>query len=150
MRVSMLHTPPSGHFHYSIFGINPPQIECFEGFHNRPTAPVIASALSRLGILPSVAIWFGLVATGLQAQSTGTALVRHAPTINGRVEGSVQMMTGENVTFNSSAFVTGNLLVPGTPAVNGKGKREGQKGSCFTIYLDAPDWLGRLPAWRAS
>ncbi|RXK55068.1 hypothetical protein ESB00_03980 [Oleiharenicola lentus] len=51
-----------------------------------------------------------------QAQ-TGTALVRHAPTLNGRVEGSVQVLTAESVTFNSSANVTGDLLLPGTPTV---------------------------------
>ena len=59
---------------------------------------------------------FGLIllASGLSAQ---TALVRHAPTLNATVEGSVQVMTAENVTLNGSANVTGNLRVPGTPAV---------------------------------
>lgn len=51
-----------------------------------------------------------------QAQ-TGTALVRHAPTINGRVEGSVQVMSAENVTLNGGAYVEGDLLLPGTPTV---------------------------------
>ncbi len=48
---------------------------------------------------------------------TGTALVRHAPTLNGRVEGSVQVMTAENVTLNGGAYVEGDLLLPGTPTV---------------------------------
>ena len=47
----------------------------------------------------------------------GTALVRHAPAVNGRVEGSLQQMTAENTTLNGGASVTGNLLVPGTPSV---------------------------------
>lgn len=51
------------------------------------------------------------------AQSAGTALVRRAPAVNGRVEGSVQVMTGENIVLNGNAVVTGDLLVPGTPAV---------------------------------
>jgi hypothetical protein len=58
------------------------------------------------------------IATCAQAQqAAGTALVRHAPTLNGRVDGSIQQMTAENTTFNSSASLTGDLLVPGTPAV---------------------------------
>jgi hypothetical protein len=52
----------------------------------------------------------------LSAQ-TGTALVRHAPTINGTVEGSVRQMLAENVVLNGGAIITEDLLVPGTPAV---------------------------------
>ena len=47
----------------------------------------------------------------------GTALVRHAPTLNGNVEGSIQQMTAESTTLNGNARVTGNLFVPGTPTV---------------------------------
>ncbi len=63
-----------------------------------------------------IAALFGLIllASGLSAQ---TAQVWHAPTLNATVEGSVQVMTAENVTLNGSANVTGNLRVPGTPAV---------------------------------
>ncbi len=46
-----------------------------------------------------------------------TALVRHAPTINGTVDGSVQTLSGESFTLNGGAAVTGDVLVPGTPAV---------------------------------
>ena len=45
------------------------------------------------------------------------AQVRHAPALNGTVEGSIQQMTAENVTLNGGARVTGDLLVPGTPTV---------------------------------
>ncbi|MDQ5977826.1 MAG: Chitodextrinase [Verrucomicrobiota bacterium] len=68
-----------------------------------------------------------------QAQ-TGTAWVRHAPTLNGRVEGSIQVMTAENVTLNGGAQVEGDLLLPGTPSVqlNGNptyvGTRDGTGG----------------------
>lgn len=50
-------------------------------------------------------------------QATGTAHIRHAPTLNGAVEGSIQQMTAENTTLNGGASVTGDLLVPGTPTV---------------------------------
>lgn len=48
---------------------------------------------------------------------TGTTLVRRAPTLNGTVEGSVQVMTAENVTLNGGASVAGDLFLPGTPTV---------------------------------
>jgi len=52
------------------------------------------------------------------AQSTdGIALVRHAPTLNGTVEGSVQIITAESIILNGGTLVTGDLLVPGTPEV---------------------------------
>ena len=48
---------------------------------------------------------------------TITALVRHAPTLNGDLDGSVQVLTAENVTLNGNSIVSGDLLVPGTPTV---------------------------------
>lgn len=56
------------------------------------------------------------------AQSPGTALTVHAPTLNGRVEGSIQQMSAEGATLNGSAFVTGDLSLPGTPTVRLNGK----------------------------
>jgi hypothetical protein len=63
-------------------------------------------------------VWLGPGASAwLHAQSGAAVLVRHAPTINGTVEGSVQQILGESVTLNGSAAVSGDLLVPGTPAI---------------------------------
>ena len=42
---------------------------------------------------------------------------RHAPTLNGRVESSVQVLLPEDVTLNGIAVLKGDLLVPGTPTV---------------------------------
>lgn len=53
----------------------------------------------------------------LSAQATGTARVRHAPTLNGHVDGSVWQMLPESVTLNGGASITGDLLLPGTPTV---------------------------------
>ncbi len=50
-------------------------------------------------------------------QGTGTALVRHAPTLNGKIEGAVRQMTAENATLNGGANVSGDLFVPGTPTI---------------------------------
>ncbi len=55
-------------------------------------------------------------AASLSAQADA-AKVRHAPSINGSVQGSVQQMLAESVTFNSGANVTGNLYVIGSPTV---------------------------------
>lgn len=48
---------------------------------------------------------------------TTTALVRHLGSLNGDVDGSVQVLTGEAITLNSNAGIYGDLLVPGTPTV---------------------------------
>ncbi len=53
---------------------------------------------------------------------TITALVRHAPVFNGMVDGSVQVLLPENLTLNGSASLSGDLLVPGTPALKLNGQ----------------------------
>lgn len=65
--------------------------------------PVAALALASL-----------LVDVPLPAQE---AQVRHGPAINAKVEGSVQVMTAEDVTLNGGAQITGSLFLPGTPSV---------------------------------
>jgi hypothetical protein len=53
------------------------------------------------------------------APTLGTALVRHAPTVDGTatIEGSVQQMLPESVTLRGNAVLTDDLLLPGTPSV---------------------------------
>ena len=99
-----------------------------------------------------------------------TVFVRHAPTINGLVDGSVQVVLPENVTLNGGAAVASDLLLPGTPAiqlngaplyageVNGPGAaapfghRLTLNGGAMLRYLvrrvDAPAWpvVGAPPA----
>ncbi len=48
---------------------------------------------------------------------TITALLRHAPTLNADIDGSLQVLLAENITLNSSASISGDLLVPGSPRV---------------------------------
>ncbi len=52
---------------------------------------------------------------------TITALLRHAPTLNSEVDGSVQVVLPESVTFNGNSLVAGDLLVPGTPTLRQNG-----------------------------
>ena len=55
------------------------------------------------------------------AQTTGTALVRHAPTPNGSIDGSVQQMLDEAVTLNSSSDSPANFGTRRNLTVNGNG-----------------------------
>jgi hypothetical protein len=52
-----------------------------------------------------------------------SALVRHGPTLNSTagIDGSLQVLQAENVTLNSGAWISGDLLMPGTPAVVANG-----------------------------
>ncbi|HWA27416.1 MAG TPA: pectinesterase family protein [Lacunisphaera sp.] len=56
-------------------------------------------------------------ATGTLTIGT-TVVVRHAPTIVGTVDGSLQVLSAENTTLSGVATITGDLLVPGTPTVS--------------------------------
>src|SRR4051812_32601766 len=75
------------------------------------------TARLRSAILPCAG-WLGalLLAPALVAQ-TGTALVRHAPSLNGTVDGSIQQLAAESVTLNGGATISLDLFVPGTPTV---------------------------------
>ena len=53
---------------------------------------------------------------------TTTVLVRHAPTLNGALNGSAQVLLPESITLNGGAAVSGDLLVPGTPSVRLNGR----------------------------
>ncbi|HUR57560.1 MAG TPA: Ig-like domain-containing protein, partial [Opitutaceae bacterium] len=94
---------------------------------------LVARAIVVLG-----AVWFPSLAS---AQGTGTALVGHAPALNGgTLDGSLQQIFAENVTLNGGVTVTGDLLVPGTPAVrlNGRpvygGTLDGPGGAAPSAY----------------
>lgn len=54
------------------------------------------------------------------AQLAGdTVVVQHFPGLNqGRVNGSVRVLTAESGNLNSGLIVTGNLYIPGTPNIN--------------------------------
>src|SRR5215813_3718592 len=45
------------------------------------------------------------------------ALVKHAPIINGRLEGSLRQLAAESVVITNGGIITGALQVPGRPAV---------------------------------
>jgi hypothetical protein len=58
--------------------------------------------------------------TGVASETlriTTTALVRHAPTLKGAVEGSLQVLSGESIAVNNGAMLSGDLLLPGLPVL---------------------------------
>ncbi|HVT73916.1 MAG TPA: ExeM/NucH family extracellular endonuclease [Lacunisphaera sp.] len=83
----------------------------YNGGTNAPTNPGTYTVVATSGS----ADYTGSV-TGTQI-ITVTALVRHAPTLNGELDGSIQVLSAEGITLNGNAAVTSDLLVPGLPAV---------------------------------
>lgn len=53
---------------------------------------------------------------------TITALVRRAPALNGALDGSLQVVSPEKITLNGEASISGDLLVPGSPAIKLNGE----------------------------
>jgi hypothetical protein len=53
---------------------------------------------------------------------TVTALVRRAPSLDGGLDGSLQVLTGESFALNGNAYVSGDILVPGLPQVRLNGR----------------------------
>lgn len=83
-------------------------------YNGSATAPTLPGTYDVVATIDD-ANWMGQ-ATG-KLVITITVLVRHAPAIEGELDGSFQMLSGENVALSGSALVSGDLLVPGTPAL---------------------------------
>ena len=98
---------------------------------NQRTARAILPAIVALGVL-------SLGVLGLRAQNSAPptiAVSRHALNNNGRIEGSAQQLSGENLSLNNGSFFGGDLLVPGNPKVkaNGKPNWKGQRNGGGSI-----------------
>src|SRR5690606_24724915 len=61
---------------------------------------------------------------------TITTLVRHAPTLNGSIDGSLQVLLPENTTLNGRAYLSGDLLIVGTPTIRRNG------GAAYAAVVD--------------
>jgi DNA/RNA endonuclease G (NUC1) len=83
----------------------------YNGSATAPTAP------------GSYAVVATLTSPGYSGSASGTltiatqVIVRHAPTLNAGVDGSIQVLLPESTTLNGNAYVSGDLLLPGTPTV---------------------------------
>ena len=58
-----------------------------------------------------------MAAAVLAADPAACAVTRHAPTVNGTIDGSIRQTGAESICLNSGGVISGDLLVPGTPAV---------------------------------
>lgn len=84
-----------------------------------PTAPTNPGAYAVVATV-NEANYIGSASGTLQIDVT--ALVRHLDTVSGGIHGSVQVTTAEATGLNGNAWISGNLLVPGTPEVRLNGK----------------------------
>lgn len=85
--------------------------------------------------------------------SVSPALIRHAPKIAGSIEGSLQQLTAESITFTGNAQINGDFRVPGLPAIklNGRpnygGTLDGTGAatpSDYTITINGSASLGHI------
>lgn len=81
----------------------------YDGSSTAPTLPGTYEVVATIDDPNYVGTATGKLVIGI------TALVRHAPNLGGELDGSMQMLTGENLTLNGGVVVSGDLLVPGTP-----------------------------------
>src|SRR5882757_9701217 len=100
------------------------------------------------------ALLLSLASSAIAQTGAGTAWVRHGPTVNAAIEGSLQLMMGESTTLNGGAEITGDLWVPGVPALKINGASANFGGTLtgtgsvsptnYTITLNGNVRLGRL------
>ncbi len=84
----------------------------YDGSTTPPTLPGTYDVVATIGD-PN---YTGTAAEGT-LEITVTALVRHGPTLNGDIDGSLQLLSAEGFAVNGNNYVAGDLLVPGTPAI---------------------------------
>ena len=92
-----------------------------------PSGLAVAVSYDGSATPPTLPGSYGVVGTIVDANYVGTAagtlvvstryVSRHAPTLNGRVQDSLQVLLPETVTLNGSALIKGDLIVPGLPSV---------------------------------
>jgi hypothetical protein len=123
----------------------------FVPFSCRLSLLVLAGVLV-LATISVSASWPMLVTTALQS-SSAKAIVRHGFTVDGRIEGSVQQLSGEDTTINDGAAITGVLLTPGMPTVHqndnptlgGVAQGNGsEQPAAYEITLNGNSQLGQL------
>jgi rhamnogalacturonan endolyase len=83
-------------------------------YNGSPTPPTLPGTYNVVATINSPD-YFGTT-SGTEV-ITITGVVRHAPTLNGAVDGSLQVLSAEATTLNGSASVSDDLLMPGLPAV---------------------------------
>jgi large repetitive protein len=82
-------------------------------------SPRPSSCLAVLAAAFVFAFAMGAPQARAQVSTAGVGVVRHGVVLSGsnRVEGSLQILAGENTSFDGTPIITGDLLVPGTPLI---------------------------------
>jgi endo-1,4-beta-xylanase len=88
--------------------------------YNGATAPPIAPGSYAVIATVNDVNYVGTAAGTLTIATT--ALVRHVPSLNGEVEGSIQIALPEEARFGNGVHVSADVLVSGTPTVRVTGK----------------------------
>ncbi|MBL9214848.1 MAG: hypothetical protein JNG83_05170 [Opitutaceae bacterium] len=108
-----------------------------------PTAFPLSALMRMLAFLPAA----------LSGTAGAEILVHHAPRIAGTVDGTIRMMTGEEVRLEGDAIILGDLIVPGRPRVRQKGRGQigqwwegtgSERPSDYTIQLNGSAHVRRL------
>jgi hypothetical protein len=83
------------------------------------TATITASQAGNGNYNAAVSVDQTLTVQASSSPTCGTAIVRHAPTLNGNagVNGSLQVLLPENISLNGNVWISDSLLVPGKPTV---------------------------------
>ncbi|MGH7997198.1 MAG: hypothetical protein ACREFX_12705 [Opitutaceae bacterium] len=92
-----------------------------QSFQALAPIPVTGNAFQYTVPATSIVTFEGLIAP---PASTGlTALVKNAPALSGNamVLGTIQMLTGSNVSLSGQVTVSGDLIVPGSPTLHESG-----------------------------
>lgn len=84
-------------------------------------ACVVRSQPRRFGLVVRLVLT-ALAAAASAGAQTGTAVVRKPPEIAGFVDGSIHQLRTSDVSLNGQATITGDLRVPGTPAIRLNGR----------------------------
>ena len=119
------------------------------------TTVITASQLGNRNYLAAASVTQTLTVNASTTPTCGTAIVRHAPTLNGNagVDGSLQVLLPESNSLNGNVWISDRLLVPGTPTVklnghptygsiiNGNGSAS---PSNYTVTLNGNVALGHL------
>jgi rhamnogalacturonan endolyase len=94
---------------------NPPGLAVAFTYDGSPTPPTLPGSYAVVATIDD-STYAGSASGTLVI--TVTALIRHAPMLNGDLDGSAQILLGESTTLNGGAGISGDLLVPGTPTVH--------------------------------
>src|SRR5262245_38033545 len=83
-------------------------------YNGKPVPPIYPGAYTVVATIDDPN--YAGSATGM-LEIEAAALVRHLTSLNGGIDGSIQILTAENVSLGGNSRITGDLLAPGMPEI---------------------------------